>query len=458
MKNFRWWAFWRRMQYGIGYTLVVMLCLTGVYYNYFYEPGSCFDGAQNGDEMAPDCGGSCVRICSFTVAPPKVLWAESFAVTENQYNSVAYVENRNQLAGTPKIGYTFKLYDNDGLINEKSGTTTLPPNTTQPIFEGRIATGGRVPSYTTLELETVDLWLPGASDRSNYRTTALELLRADTRPRLNVTLQNDNLYAVNNVEVIATIFDAEGTPLTASQTFIDNFSGRSQSNLVFTWPLPIATTVRSCEVPTDVILAIDLSGSMNNLGGVPAEPLASVKKAAEAFVKRMGVKDRVAVVTFATDAELKVQLSSDLTTTATTISQLTIKPEEERGSTNSGEAFKLALAEFNSDRHNEDARKVLILLTDGLTNAPEPEPETYALTQVEALVDNNTQIYAIGLGADINQAFLQTIATDPNKMFTTLSPKQIDQIYRNITEDICEEGAARIDVVPKTGGGFPQWP
>lgn len=476
MENFRWWAFWRRLQYGLGYTFIVMFCITGVYYNYFYEPDSCFDGAQNGDEMAPDCGGSCVRICSFTVEPPRVLWAQSFAVTDNQYNAVAYVENRNQIAGSPEVKYTFKLFDKDGLINEKSGTTSLPPNSTQPIFEGRIATGGRMPTSTTLELESAELWLPGVSDRSSYRTTALELLQADTRPRLNVTLQNDNLNTVSNVEVVATIFDARGTPLTASQTFIDNFVGRTQSNLVFTWPRPIAKTVRSCEVPSDIMVVLDRSGSMAADGGIPPEPLESAKRSAQTFVNQLRTTDQVGFLSYATTPSLPIEqvLTTDKARAATAITSASMG-EDGVQYTNMGEAIKVAAAELVSDRHREDARKVMILFTDGDVTRPlNPEGERdvafageYARSLANEAKAQDVIIYTIGFGdffattsdlisRDID--LISDLASTPELSYTAPTVADLARVYSEIADSICEEGAARIDVVPKTGGGFPQWP
>ncbi len=476
MENFRWWAFWRRMQYGIGYALIVMLCVTGVYYNYFYEPDSCFDEMQNGDELAPDCGGSCVRICSFTVEPPRVLWAESFAVTDNQYNAVAYVENRNQVAGTPELRYKFQLFDKDGLINEKSGVTSLPPNSTQPIFEGRIATGGRVPSYTTLELESSQLWLPGASDRSNYRTTALELLHADTRPRLNVTLQNDNLYTVSNVEVIATIFDARGTPLTASQTFIDNFVGRTQSNLVFTWPRPIAKTVRSCEVPSDIMIVLDRSGSMAADGGTPPEPLESAKSSAKTFVEQLRATDQIGFLSYATtpSSPIEQELTTDKTMAVGAILSTAMGSDGVQY-TNMGEAIKIATDELVSARHRADARKVMILFTDGdvtrpLNSAGQRDVAfagEYAKTLAKTAKDQDIIIYTIGFGdffatsSDLisrDLTLISDLASAPALSFTAPTLADLARVYSEIADSICEEGAARIDVVPKTGGGFPQWP
>jgi Mg-chelatase subunit ChlD len=476
MKNFRWWAFWRRMQYGLGYALIVMLCVVGVYYNYFYQPNTCFDGIQNGDELAVDCGGSCVRICSFTVAPPQVLWAESFAVTDSQYNAVAYIENRNETAGTPELRYKFQLFDKDGLINEKSGTTSLPPNTTQPVFEGRIATGGRIPTYTNLEITAAEVWLPGASDRSNFRTTALELLQADSRPRLNATLQNDNLYGVNNVEVVATIFDARGTPLTASQTFIDNFAGRSQSNLVFTWPRPIAKTIRSCEVPSDIMIVLDRSGSMAADGGTPPEPLESAKRSAETFVGKLRADDQIGFLSYATMPSNPIErtLTKDKTSAITAIANTTMGSDGVQY-TNMGEAIRAAAVELTSNRHRDDARKVMILFTDGDVTRPlNPAGErdvayagAYARTLAEQAKEQDITIYTIGFGdffaptSDLisrDLTLISDLASAPELSYTAPTVADLARVYSEIADSICEEGAARIDIVPKTGGGFPRWP
>ena len=131
MKLSRPWAFWRRVQYGAGYLSLFMSLFTGVYFMYIYQAPTCFDFTQNGTEIGVDCGGGCTRICAFTVKPPSVLWAKSFEVIKGQYNAVGYVENKNIGAGTPAIGYTFKLFDETGLITERTGTTVLPPDSTR---------------------------------------------------------------------------------------------------------------------------------------------------------------------------------------------------------------------------------------------------------------------------------------------------------------------------------------
>jgi von Willebrand factor type A domain len=346
MHNVRMWALWRRFQYGVGYTVCLMLVATGVYYRYFYQAPTCFDNKQNGIEMGLDCGGACTRICAFTVKPPVVQWAKSFPAQPGQYNALAYVENSNHDAGTPNLRYTFTLKDRNGVIASKSGTTILPPYSTYPIFEGRIDTAGRIPTDTSITLEPVDVWVPDIYGDGQFRSGDLSLIGADTQPRLTASIQNTFLTDAKNIEVVATIFDSAGTPLTSSQTFIDSIPGQQSMPVTFTWAQPIAKTLRSCLVPTDVIMAIDLSGSMNNDGGNPPQPVSAVLTAAKAFVSQLRPSDRVSVITFASQALLRLPLSTSTKAGADIIAGLTIDPKEEKGTTNTGDALKAAAAEW----------------------------------------------------------------------------------------------------------------
>ncbi len=448
------WAFWRRVQYGTGYLLTLLMMVTGVYYLYFYAAPTCFDTEMNGDEIGVDCGGVCTRICAFTVAPPRVLWAQSFPANVGLYNAVAYVENSNPGAGTPELKYTFTLKDRDGVITTRSGVTVLPPQSTYPVFEGRIDTGGRTPTETILTLEPADMWLPYAFGRSQFRTSDLALTGADARPRLQAQIENSELVLAEDIEVVATIFNAQGTPLTASQTFIDRLDGRARRDITFTWPRPIAKTLRSCEVPTDVVVAIDLSGSMNNDGGTPPEPISSVLTAAQSFVSQLRAGDQVSVATFASTAALPATLTASTSAVTSLIGDLIILPAEEQGTTNTGDALAVAQAELNSARHNTNARNVIVLLTDGLATSPGENPDAYALEKAALVRADDITVFTIGLGTAVNMDFLRGIATTPEQAFAAPTTATLGDIYETITAAICEEGAARIDVIPKTSSNF----
>lgn len=451
----RMWAIRRRIQYGIGYFVTLMSVLIGCYFLFFYAEPTCFDGRQNGNELRVDCGGSCVRICAVSVTAPRVLWAESFPAITGQYNAVAYVENPNEGAGTPALSYTFTLSDGEGVIATRSGATVLPPDSTYPIFEARIDTGERIPTRTTLVLEAEPTWLPATIGREQFKTTTLDLIGVEDRPRLNARLENTELTPARDVEVVATIFDAGGNPLTSSQTFVADFPARTSRDIVFTWPRPIAKTVRTCAVPTDVVVAIDLSGSMNNDGENPPEPVTSVLAAASAFVTNLRQGDQVSVVTFASDATTTRTLSTDITSSAAAITRLTIDPKEERGNTNTAAGLTAALGELTSPRNNVDARNVVILLTDGLATAPSPNPDAAATSAAARLKDANVTVFTIGLGSGVNADFLRSVASSPEQAFLAPTTATLGQIYQTITAAICEDGPARIDIIPKTITNFP---
>lgn len=450
----RQWAFWRRVQYGTGFGVFWLFVFTFIYFANFHQPPNCFDGRQNGDERGLDCGGSCARICAFDVAAPSVQWARSFRVTEGQYNAVGYVQNTNRFAASPEVPYTLSLYDADGLIAQREGVTILPPDSVYPVFEARIQTNGRVPTQTFLEIGESTYWVASESGRDQFTVQSRTLTGADARPRLEAQIYNNSLTEVNSVEVVATIFDARGNALTSSRTFIDDFAGRSSEVAVFTWPEPIAKTMRSCEVPTDVLMAIDLSGSMNNDGDTPPEPITSVLTAADAFTRRLQSGDQAGLVTFATEAVVMSTLTGNVAGVANAIKALTIDPAEETGSTNTGDALLRGGEELTSERHNLEARKVMVLLTDGLATAPDEDPEAYALSAAQTVKGQGVNLFTIGLGQNVNMEFVRQLASAPQQAYQAISVNEVDRIYKNITAEICEDGAAIIEIIPKTDAGF----
>lgn len=450
----RLWAFIRRIEYALGFALFCGLIGTASYYLWWYQAPTCFDNFMNGAERDIDCGGACTRICSIDVIQPEVLWTRAFKVTDGLYNVVAYIENRNLNAGTPSLTYTVSLYDKDGLITSRTGEAVLPPDSVYPVFEGRIQTGNRVPTQAFVELGGSAVWHPAEVGAEQFVVERRELKDIDTKPRLVATLRNTFLDEAKDVEIVATIFDQKGTALTSSRTTVPYFHGRSTEEVTFTWPSPIAKSLRSCEVPTDVVLAIDLSGSMNDDGGTPPEPVTSVLKAAESFISRLKSQDQVSVVTYATLATTNEVLTNERSRIADVVSNLTILPESERGSTNTGDAIMRAQEELSSARHSSDARKVLVLLTDGLATAPGDDPEGYALTRASEIKKLGVDVFTIGLGAKANTTFLSTIATDAAHALIAPNASAVDGIYRTITTAICEDGPAVIEIIPKTATSF----
>jgi Mg-chelatase subunit ChlD len=447
------WAMRRKFVYLSGVAAFFLFVGLLVYVGFFYQAPTCTDGRDNGDETGIDCGGSCPRVCMAVVEPPVVRWARSFRVTEGVYNAVAYVENRNIGIGAEDIPYTFSLFDDRGeVITTVMGTTTLPPGNVYAMFEDRINVGDQIPVKTTLTFDTNVPWTKMESGKEQFYVQSKEITRADLRPRLDAIILNKSLDEAKDVEAIATIFDAKGNPLTASRTFVPIFPAETEQKVTFTWPEPIAKTVRSCVVPTDVVLAIDLSGSINDDGGTPPEPLETVLRAASGFAKRLKESDQASIVTFATEAFIREPLSTDRERIAEVVRKLSVEPKEERGSTNTGDGLRASIVELLSERHNPDARKVVVLLTDGKANAPEIDdmnPEIYAQMMADEAYARGVEVYTIGLGSNVNAEFLATLATTEKHAYTAVSKESLDEIYRTISLALCEDGPAIIDIITK---------
>jgi Mg-chelatase subunit ChlD len=456
-KKIRWWAVQRRIQYGVGFFSFWGLVGVLIYFVNFYQPPNCLDLVMNGDERGVDCGGSCVRVCASDAISPKVVWVDSFRVKDGQYNAVAYVENLNQVVATPELKYTFQLLNHGAVLAERTGTTVLPPNSVYPVFEGRVLIdSNQEVTETKLILEDVDIWIPASVVRDQFRSIDINLSKADSEhPRLDVEIENTDLLPAENVEVVATVFNELGEAVTASQTNIERINARSTEKIVFTWPESIAKTVKSCVIPTDIVVAIDLSGSMNNDGGKPPEPVTSALSAAGQFVSTLKEENQVSVVTFATKAGVTTELTNLHGAVVNSILGLKIDSAEETGYTNTAMALEVAQNELNSERHNENARRVLVILTDGLpTGSGDEDVISKAESIATRLNDDNIEIYAIGLGQGVDQSFVRNIASSESSAYFAPTGSDLEKIYSEITSSLCETGPTKIDVVAKTKPNF----
>lgn len=452
------WAFWRRVQYGFSFLVAVSLLGTGAFLLFYEDTSNCFDGMQNGLERAVDCGGACVRICAIDTVPPKIIWAESFEIADGQYNAVAYIENLNDIASVKDLQYTFQLFSNGQLVAERSGQSVLPPDSIYPLFEGRIAVeSGRAVTETKLIIEPIEIWQPATLGRQQFKISDIVLTNADARPRLDAVVENSELSSASEVEIVATLFNDRGEPVTASETFIEIIQARSKSNVVFTWPKSITKTVRSCSIPSDVILAVDLSGSMNNDSDNPPQPVTAAKSAAARFVERLNEEDQVSLVTFATGAENRLPLTTDKQIAIKTIENLLIAPAEETGYTNTVAALQTVYEELRSERHNGNARKAVILLTDGLPTGRDKVTEELT-AEVRSLASKiaaeDTTLYVIGLGENVDRDFISSLSSEEGTVFFAPQGNDLDSIYQKITGALCEVGTTKIEVIAKTKTNF----
>ena len=137
----------------------------------------------------------------------------------------------------------------------------------------------------------------------------------------------------------------------------------------------------------DIMLAIDVSGSMLARDFKPDRITAAREVAGNFIVDRRG--DRMGIVVFAGEAYTQSPLTTDQPTLLTMLGQI------ESGLIEDGTAIGTGLATaLNRLRESEAKSKIVILLTDGVNNRTTIAP----LTAAEIAKKLGVRVYTIGVG------------------------------------------------------------
>lgn len=123
----------------------------------------------------------------------------------------------------------------------------------------------------------------------------------------------------------------------------------------------------------------------------------------------------VGVVQFSTSVTLELGLTGNLAAFNNTLDNLV----QQGGQTNHAGAFAAGAAQLAANGRS-GATQVMILLTDGLPNAPGGNPLADAIAQADLAKSSGIQIYAIGIGNQIGAATLAEYASAPTADYTAL--------------------------------------
>lgn len=215
---------------------------------------------------------------------------------------------------------------------------------------------------------------------------------------------------------------------------------------VFVWVLLVAglakpewvgePIVRS-EAARDVMLAIDLSGSMDyrdfpGEDGNNVSRFAAVQRVVDRFVAQRD-SDRVGLIAFGTKAYLQLPFTRDLDTARSLVALMEVGMAGPQ--TALGDSIGLAIRSFESSDVDD---RILILLTDGNDTASKMTPINAA--DIAAL--NGVEIYTIGIGdteatgedrVDFN-VLAGIAARTGGQFFNAEDETALEQVYRRIDE------------------------
>ena len=152
-------------------------------------------------------------------------------------------------------------------------------------------------------------------------------------------------------------------------------------------PQDVEQNVRTNTEGIDIMLAIDVSGSMLARDFRPDRITAAKEVAGSFIADRYG--DRIGLVAFAGEAFTQSPLTTDQSTLQTLLARI------RSGLIEDGTAIGNGLATaINRLRESDAKSKVIILLTDGENNRGEIAP----LTAAEIARDQGIRVYTIGVG------------------------------------------------------------
>ncbi len=457
------WAMRRRLLIiGIIFGAVFILVIFPYWLKHREVP-TCFDGKQNQGEMGIDCGAPCALICKGVAKDLKILWTKVFPIREGEYDVVAYVENPNFDVGASKFSYVASLYDaNDVKITEIKKESFALPNERFVLFAGGILTGEKQAVRGSIEIDTNFPWVTTITSPTLFTVKDKVLAGADDRPRLNAILENLTFDEHRNIEVGAVIYDSKNNPIGVSATRVQSIAPKDQEKLIFTWPHGFTYTAENeeCETPVDVILAIDRSGSMRE-----EDKIGQARSAAISFVDKLSTQDQGGYVSFASDASNPMDqfLTNDIVRLKRVIEKDDIRTTGGLQFTNIGDAIVRSINEFTTQRHNKDARPIVVLLTDGIPNRPlNPEGKgsqeyasQYALQVAESAKSNGISLYTIGLGSDVNNVLLEGIASTPQQYYQAASGAELDGVYKQIATSMCKKNPSIIEIIPRLNNVTP---
>lgn len=200
----------------------------------------------------------------------------------------------------------------------------------------------------------------------------------------------------------------------------------------------------------DIVLSMDISGTMLARDFKPDRLTAAKRLAAEFVAERRG--DRIAVVAFAGEAFTQAPLTSDQATIETMLSRLRSGVVEDGTAIGNG----LATA-INRLRESGAKSKVIILLTDGVNNRGQISP----LMAAEIARDMGIKVYTIGVGTrgrapypavDIfgNQTTVMADVEIDEELLEEIASMTGGKYYRAVNDEALREIYAEINTLEKS--------
>lgn len=197
----------------------------------------------------------------------------------------------------------------------------------------------------------------------------------------------------------------------------------------------------------DYVLEYRRSASATpELASVPVQPMQAIKDATQYMVDLLVNAesfDQISLELYSSQGVHSVDLTHDFSEITSVLNAVNAD-----GSTNMGQGMERGITELTSNRARDEARKVMILITDGQANVDRYGRSStsggrdYALEEAQAAADAGIQIITISVGQDADQDIMADIAAIANGIHFH-AEGQIDQYSIELEQIFAAVGGRR---------------
>lgn len=350
--------------------------------------------------------------------------------------------------GTSSVSYIKAEMLYDATKFESAGGFIPNQEVFSQVVESPMPTPGKI--ITTLSI---------GSDLSKAVTSKTKIGTIALRALSNVP--------ANGTSVVSFGPETQALAVSTNSSFDENVIANTvPATITFNKPALVCGTS-----PTDVMLVIDKSGSMNDRAGSSGTKISNAKTAANNFIDILAqqTQNTVGLSTFANTGTLNSSLSSNFSSVKNQVTAI---------SANGGTCIECGILKANADisiKKRQNIKNVVILLTDGKANFVEGNSREVSVSTAESRAltaaanghtANSTIYFTIGLGNDVNSAFLTKLAENSGgQYYYSPTTDQLNGIYKQISE-ILAKGSITGSVFNDTNGngqkdaseqGVPGW-
>lgn len=229
---------------------VVVALVAAIVIPIVYETPSCSDRKQNQDETGVDCGGACTRLCLADAREPRIDFVRHFTNAQGRTDAIAYVTNPNRTGAIDDARFSVEVYGTDGTVLARSeGTVDLAPGATVPVYLPNVFSGNLEVARAFITFDPNSLVVERYEDERiipRYNNDAL--LTGAGSPRVSASFTNPSAYMLRDIPVIATVFDASGNAIGATQTLLSELPPQGSAEVVFVWNEPFSAAPARIDV------------------------------------------------------------------------------------------------------------------------------------------------------------------------------------------------------------------